>query len=153
MRPGLAVDAVRTKGKQGSWLSHELGGAKRREAHSEANGPVPKPDSGEDRQRLCKQEGDRFGRHKPSQPRPGEREETSFSFRISRSASRSNENKISHRWRERAWRREKRLESWKARPYAGQRLAAAHGSANVRSLLPGALRYFGGCMAAAGSGV
>jgi len=96
MRPGRAVDAVRTKGKQGSWLSHELHGAKRREAHSGANGPVPKPGSGENRQRLCKQEGDRFARHKPSQPRPGEREETPFSFRISRSASRPNEKEISH---------------------------------------------------------
>ncbi len=28
--------------------------------------------------------------------------------------SRPNENKISHRWRKRAWRREKRLESWES---------------------------------------
>ena len=39
----------------------------------------------------------------------------------------SNESKISHRWRGRAWRREERLESRKACSYAGQRLAASFG--------------------------
>ncbi len=38
-----------------------------------------------------------------------------------------NENKISHRWRVRAWRREKRFESWKTWAYVGQGLAASHG--------------------------
>jgi hypothetical protein len=39
----------------------------------------------------------------------------------------SNENKISHRWRGRAWQRDVRSESWKSWSYAGQRLAASHG--------------------------
>src|SRR5206468_7837842 len=40
---------------------------------------------------------------------------------------RSNETKISHRWRGRAWRREEGFESRKACSYAGQRLAASFG--------------------------
>src|SRR5438067_3724114 len=39
----------------------------------------------------------------------------------------TNETKISHRWRGRAWRREERLESRKACSYAGQRSAASFG--------------------------
>ena len=38
-----------------------------------------------------------------------------------------NENKMSHHWRERAWRRDVRLESWKTWAYAGQWLAPSHG--------------------------
>jgi hypothetical protein len=38
-----------------------------------------------------------------------------------------NENKINHRWRGRAGRRDMRLESWKTWAYVGQRSAASHG--------------------------
>jgi hypothetical protein len=39
----------------------------------------------------------------------------------------SNENKISHSWRERAWRRDVNLNHGKLGPYTGQRLAASLG--------------------------
>jgi hypothetical protein len=63
-------------------------------------------------------------RNREAMRRTLEREKTSLTDECTKAP---NENKISHRWRERAWRRDVRFESWKTWSYAGQRLAASHG--------------------------
>ncbi len=106
------------------WKKREhKGGAARRESEAE----MPCRDRAAEHKRLGaprsrrSQEGDKLARTAAANRK---QEKASLSDERTKTP---NENKMSHHWRERAWQREVRLESWKTWAYAGQWLAPSLG--------------------------